>query len=159
MYVSGRCEAISKTDQKKNLLLKASSFLCGGVCTYICISICISVVNVNLSGLFFLSPTRITLKTERLGIGEPCGGWVVCRSGRVGRFQPRRSQPMSPPGPSKFTFLVFCLTDGALSGKTGLCTSSFLFFFLGVVLSFSWRSVLYSSDLGSRPVPQKLRLN
>lgn len=73
VYVSGRCEAISKTDQKKNLLLKASSFLCGGVCTYICIS----VVNVNLSGLFFLSPTRITLKTERLGIGEPCGGWVV----------------------------------------------------------------------------------
>lgn len=126
MYVSGRCEAISKTGQKKNLLLKASSFLCGGVCTYICIT----VVNVNLSGLFFLSPTRITLKTERLGIGEPCGG---CRSGRVGRFQPRRSQPMSPPGPSKFTFLVFCL---ALSGKTGLCTSSFLFFLGGGCFEF-----------------------
>lgn len=66
-----------------------------------------------------------------------------------------------PPGRSKVKlFGPLPPIDGALSGKTGLHIKLPFFFGRGGgCFEFSWRSVLYSSDMGSRPVPQKLRLN
>lgn len=100
-----------KRTKKKFLLQKASSFLCGGVCRY-------PVVNVNLPGLFFRSPTQITLKTEQLGIEEPCGGWVVCRSGRVSGFPPQ-PMPSAPPVHQTLPFWSFASLTARSRGRRG----------------------------------------
>lgn len=137
-----------RTTEKKNFVPK------GVVLPMRCMYV--SGVNVNIPGFFFfLSLAQITLKTERLRIEESCGGWVVCRSGMVNSNHGGHS--LCPPSiKSCLFFRSFASQTARSRGRRGHANQALFF---GVVLSFSWRSVSYSSDMGSRPVPQKLRFN